>query len=170
MSGCINNNESNNHNHKAIASYTVEIMVNQKDDYLLIIPFPSDNGKYVSNIYDNLKITEGDCKYKIINTSKGLDNFGLKIEFNSNLKINWQDNNNTLYYLSLENRISREDDTWYKNNPIWLLYLNSTQNNSINVYIRYEVDEWSVMNGYLIKDQIINGWNEIIGKKLLRED
>ena len=167
FTGCFSENDNSE---KTTASYNIEIAVDREDNYSLIIPFPSNNGEFVSSIYNDLQILKGNCDYHIANTTKGLDNFGLQIDLNSNLKINWQDNNNLLYPLSLENRTSREDDSWYENEPIWLVYLKSNHNNSIDVNIRYEVDEKSIMNGFLIKGQINNGWNKIIGKKLLRQD
>ncbi len=168
IGGCLNDVENET---DGIGKYIIEVTTEKTNNQIMIAPFPAKEEEYISKVYNNLIIKEGHCNYNITNTSKGLEGFGLKIEFNSSFKLIWEEKYEPLTYLSLEDRDSRDNSSWYEENPGWWFYLEQPLNSSIDIYLRYEVDEGSVMEGYLINQKIKSqGWNRVNGKKVLRQD
>lgn len=171
ISGCINHDNNKDSEIDGIGTYIVEVNAEMTDGYTLIVPFPANEGGYMSEVYNDLKIKEGHCDYNITNTSKGLDEFGLKIKFNSSFKLMWKEKYEPLTYLSLEDRKSSSNSSWYEENPKWMFYLEKPLNNTIQIYLRYEVDKGSIMEGYLINQEIgSQGWTRVSGKKIIRQD
>lgn len=152
-----------------ISFYTVEIEVTNKDNYTLILPFPTDEYTYVADIYQNITIEYGDVNYEIRNTTKGLPPYGIEIHFTDDVKISWQGHVNTLFNLSMANRTDNNNEFWDES-PEWFVFLESSNENNVRVYLRYEVDNYDHMEGYLIDEEISGGWSSIMGKKIFRYD
>jgi len=154
----------------SVGAYNVRINVTTDGNYSIVVPFPSNNGSFASDVLNNLSITNGTCQFHIVEMEKGLDRFGLQILFQSDLELMWTANSSIFYYLSMENRTDRNESEWYHNSPEWLSLLNTTDNSSVDLFLRYELDQWSSMRGYIIKGTVITGWNYLNGQYVGRQD
>ena len=164
------NNSNGNDSHYPITSYIVEVIATNQDNYTILIPFPSANGQIFNEVYENLTISSGYASYSISNSSKGFESFGLNVTFTNSFKLRWESKMDLFYYLSMENRTNRIDESWYNENPEWIIFLDSPSNNNITINVRYEIDFGTMMEAYSINGEIVNGWNILSGKKILRED
>ena len=176
LSGCI----SDDKNSKKEIAYDFYIKIDNTNgfEYDIIIPLSINRNESISKINDYLEIEEGNGNIEYISTKYG---YGLKIKSNTNLKIISKgkdkldieiENNKPQTQLSLlfdENNNSIMDE--YNKVEYWL-YLNSTNNDIINVEIsliikKYHNSSFTSMYCY-VEGQISNGWQKIEGKKIYK--
>ena len=163
-------NSNGNDSNYPITSYTVEVISTSEVNQTILIPFPSANGQAFYDVYHNLNISTGNVSYSISNSSKGFDSFGLNVTFTNSFELKWESEIDLFYYLSMENRTSQINDSWYDENPEWYIYFGSQNNNNITINIRYEIDYGYEMKAFYINGEITDGWNKIIGRNILRYD
>ena len=176
LSGCIADDKNSK---KEIAyDFYIKIDIANGFEYDIIVPLSINRNESISKINDYLEIVEGNGNIEYISTKYG---YGLKIKSNTNLKIISKgndkldveiENNKPQTQLSLlfdENNNSIMDE--YNKVEYWL-YLNSTNNDIINVEIsliikKYHNSSFTSMYCF-VEGQISNGWQKIEGKKIYK--
>ena len=165
-SGCIT---SDHRDRNPRSMYHVKIS-NVASNYTIVIPLPVNNEGHINEITKNIGFIKGDGEFEIIKTSYGLDRLGLKITSNQEIELKAISAKGPLFRLSLSNT-SEYFYTWEEAAPNWYVFLElNSSDDPIEIYIRYEFERGSKMDGFLIKGEVLNGLHLMKGKKLKMTD
>ena len=166
VGGCI---ESDHKYRNPRSMYHVKIS-NIASNYTLVIPLPVNDKGHINEIINKIKFVSGDGNLEIINTSYGLDRIGLRIMSNQEIEFKSITTFGPLFRLSLTNT-TEYYYSWEDAIPNWYIYLESNSSDDpVEIYIRYEFEKGSKMDGFLIKGEVLNGLHLMKGKKLKMTD
>jgi len=162
--GCISTHEDRDPR----SMYHVKIS-NIASNYTIVIPLPVNDEGHINEITKNIEFIKGYGELEIIKTSYGLDRLGLKITSNQEIEFKAISTFGPLFRLSLSNSTNYVY-SWSKAEPNWYVFLDCNSSNStIDIYIRYEFEKGSRMDGFLIEGDVIKGLHLVKGRKLLRQ-
>jgi len=166
VGGCL---ESDHNYRDPWSMYHVKIS-NISSNYTLVIPLPVNDEGQIKEIVNKIKFVSGHGEVEIVNTSYGLDHIGLRIISNQEIEFKSITTFGPLFRLSLTNT-TEYYYSWEDAVPNWYVFLESNSSDDpVEIYIRYEFEKGSRMDGFLIKGEVLNGLHLMKGKKLKMSD
>ncbi|UCE73789.1 MAG: hypothetical protein JSV56_12300 [Methanomassiliicoccales archaeon] len=122
------------------SEYKLEIITNDTANYILHVPLAVNDDESVSELMDDLHITEGKATHETIQTEHGM---ALKIEANESVCLMASETKQILRpHLSMLNDTSEDGAPDYSNLEFWLYCDKSVDSTNITLSIHLTIESW----------------------------